>query len=407
MSSLKVSLIPDQENECFAQPTVGYCTNVHSGVTLDEVKRNLERHTLDVKRIVCPQAPMGVGLWLGSTATNELTETTARSSFRDWLQQRGLVPYTVNAFPAGDFHQSVVKHDVYHPTWAEPFRLGYTQRVARILADLLPAGSNGTISTLPLGWPSSDENNDDDFYRQCGRQLMMAAETLARLEESHDVHIRLCIEPEPGCVLDTCDDVVSFFERYLLSNRDHHGRESVDRYLGVCHDICHSAVMFEPQSRALDRYAQAGIVVGKVQVSSAIEVDFESLNGSMAKDAIKQLTSFAEPRYLHQTNVRIGDLASFHEDLPLALQSLGTDDPSGRWRIHFHVPIYESSFGLISSTQSQIVECIDWFESSAASGVHFEVETYAWNVMPESLQPERLSAGIAKEIQWFTDRIQR
>ena len=165
--------------------------------------------------------------------------------------------------------------------------------------------------------------------------------------------------------------------------------------------------MFEPQSRALDRYAQAGIVVGKVQVSSAIEVDFESLNGSMAKDAIKQLTSFAEPRYLHQTNVRIGDLASFHEDLPLALQSLGTDDPSGRWRIHFHVPIYESSFGLISSTQSQIVECIDWFESSAASGVHFEVETYAWNVMPESLQPERLSAGIAKEIQWFTDRIQR
>ena len=32
---------------------------------------------------------------------------------------------------------------------------------------------------------------------------------------------------------------------------------------------------------------------------------------------------------------------------------------------------------------------------------HFEVETYAWNVLPEPLQPTDLAIGIARELQWL------
>ena len=34
---------------------------------------------------------------------------------------------------------------------------------------------------------------------------------------------------------------------------------------------------------------------------------------------------------------------------------------------------------------------------------HFEVETYAWSVLPESLQVGQLSDGIAREMRWFAE----
>ena len=42
------------------------------------------------------------------------------------------MPFTFNGFPYGDFHQSVVKHRVYEPTWADAERLA-------ALAATLPA----------------------------------------------------------------------------------------------------------------------------------------------------------------------------------------------------------------------------------------------------------------------------
>lgn len=390
---------------------IGYCTNVHPGVTLEQIKQNLERESLEVKQQVSPDQPMGIGLWLSSTATEQLMDLDERSRFRDWLQQRELVPYTVNAFPAGDFHQRVVKHDVYQPTWAEKSRFEYTCRVATILTDLLPNGSIGTISTLPLGWPTTSQqglgsSESEDFLRACGGNLLQTALAFAELEEKHDVHLRLCIEPEPGCVLDSADDVIRYFERFLFHADQSTSELSLaQRHLGVCHDVCHSAVMFEPQSVALDQYAQANIAVGKVQVSSAVEVNFDSLDVSTAAQAVSQLSAFAEPKYLHQTSIQRDGSTIFFEDLPLALDSIGSEKPAGTWRVHFHVPIHESKLGLIESTQSQILECVQWFKNSPQPDCHFEVETYAWNVLPESLQPERLADGIASEMTWFADQL--
>ena len=335
---------------------IGYCTNVHPGVTLDQIKQNLERESLKVKQIVFPDQPMGIGLWLSSTATDQLIDTNERANFRDWLHQRQLVPYTVNAFPAGDFHQKVVKQDVYRPTWAKRSRFEYTRRVATILADLLPAGTQGTISTLPLGWPSMIRRSDDSpgsktFLQTCSQNLLKLTTVLAELEESHDVHLRLCIEPEPGCILDTCDDVVQYFDRYLFhSNQTDSSLHRAQRHLGVCHDICHSAVMFEPQAFALDQYVKAGITIGKVQVSSAIEVDFDSLDNSTAVETLIQLAAFVEPRYLHQTSVQVYGSTFAFADLPLAMHSIGLEKPAGKWRVHFHVPIHEPTLGLIQTS---------------------------------------------------------
>jgi hypothetical protein len=119
------------------------------------------------------------------------------------------------------------------------------------------------------------------------------------------------------------------------------------------------------------------------------------------KRAIHQLSQFAEDRYLHQTVVRRGSEDLFYEDLSLAL-STESADPRGQWRVHFHMPIYLQKFGLLESTQEQIPLALSALRQHTTCR-HFEVETYAWGVLPPELKQPELAAGIAEELQWFDD----
>src|SRR5438034_10952623 len=88
---------------------IGYCTNVHAGADLETTRANLEKYALAVKRQVSPDSPMGVGLWLSANAAEKLLRERKTEEFAAWLRKVGLVPYTFNGFPHGDFHQAVVK----------------------------------------------------------------------------------------------------------------------------------------------------------------------------------------------------------------------------------------------------------------------------------------------------------
>jgi hypothetical protein len=373
---------------------LGYCTNVHAGADLATTWSNLERHALGVKARFAPDRPMGVGLWLSAAAARKLRAEEQTADFAAWLRQVGLVPFTLNGFPHGDFHQKIVKHRVYEPTWWEPARLEYTLDLIALQNDLLPAGMEGSISTLPIAW--SEPPPGAEKLQRAAEQLRTVAAQLARLEQETGRLISLCLEPEPGCLLQRSEDVVRFFREYLLPGGD---VGQVRRYLRVCHDVCHAAVMFERQEDVLRVYHDAAIQVGKVQVSSAVRLPLDELPAEERRAALAQLAGFAEDRYLHQTVVRQAgaERPTFYEDLPAALANAA---PEGEWRVHFHVPIYLERFGLLSSSRADIGDCI----AAAArwSDVrHFEVETYAWSVLPEELRQADLAAGIAQEMSWF------
>jgi len=133
---------------------LGYCTNVHAGPTLARMRANLERHALAVKAKVCPDRPMAVGLWLAREAVAELVEHDGADELASWLDERGLVPFTLNGFPYADFHEPVVKHRVYEPDWTTEARTRFTLDLIRVHSRLLGEESEGSISTLPLGWRS-------------------------------------------------------------------------------------------------------------------------------------------------------------------------------------------------------------------------------------------------------------
>lgn len=380
---------------------IGYCTNVHAGNDLATTKANLEEHALRVKSKFSPDSEMGIGLWLSNSAAEDLMDKDRLSEFRDWLAERGLLPFTFNGFPYGDFHQEVVKHSVYLPTWAEKKRLDYTLHLIDILHQLLPEGIDGSISTLPIAWPEPPLSHE--FLTFAAQNLLAVAKHLEKLESETGRLITLCIEPEPGCFLQTSTDVLNFFEQYLLESDI---VKKANRYLTVCHDVCHAAVVFESQRDVLNRYWNHGIQVGKVQVSSAVELDGQQMEPAQYGAAIEQLSTFVEERYLHQTNVRRGTTTTFYEDLKLALaeNSLDQNLDQAFWRVHFHVPIYLEQFGNLAATRSDILECLKEIQKQP-SMKHFEVETYAWNVLPQELQKETLSDGIAAELDWFRKQI--
>ena len=384
---------------------IGYCTNVHANANLQRTRENLAEYAVAVKEIFAPNSPMGIGLWLSAQAANELLEdATSVSHFGESLRNQGLVPFTFNGFPYGDFHQRVVKHRVYQPTWADSDRLAYTLNLVKIMDGLLPAGKEGSISTLPIAWP--EPTMTEQHWSAITSNLIELSESLARFESESGRLIHVCLEPEPGCLLQRSQDVIEFFENRLLSqpaaNEDH-----VRRYLRVCHDICHAVVMFESQADVWSAYKSAGISVGKVQVSSAIRVCFDELSDDERRQALAQLASFAEDRYLHQTMVResLDAEPEFFEDLPLALKSLDGRVPErGEWRVHFHVPIYLDSFGHLKASRGAVIECLE-AAKGAPEVTHFEVETYAWGVLPDALRTPSLANGIAEEMNWFRKQL--
>ncbi|MEQ1824909.1 MAG: metabolite traffic protein EboE [Pirellula sp.] len=400
---------------------VGYCTNVHPGPDLTTLRKNLTEYCIPIREIVAPQAKLGVGLWFSESSATEALQGFNLALLKEQLEEGGLVPFTLNGFPQGDFHSQVVKHRVYRPTWWQPERKDYTLDLIRVLDALLPAGMVGSISTLPIAW--NEPAPTAEQLSQAAKNLLHVAKSLHQLQQTTGREIVIAIEPEPGCYLTDSHTFREFYENYLstpfLSSSE---SEMAHRYLTLCHDVCHAAVMFEDQPSELRKLASDGIRIGKVQVSSAIEVDWSKMNDSTKKLAIDQLACFAEDRYLHQTTKQDSpaDPVRMVQDLGEALVGIPALGPLGRWRVHFHVPIFLKSFGLLQSTQDEIATLLRILDNSNSSlpdftvtdftvtdftvpdfTGHYEIETYAWGVLPKEMRDAGLVAGISQELQWF------
>jgi sugar phosphate isomerase/epimerase len=355
---------------------LSYGTNVHPAQDLAGVLAQLDRYAEPVRRRL-GAGRLGLGLWLAADVAHGLaTDRDALRGLRRELDTRGLEVTTLNAFPYRGFHDAVVKHAVYRPRWNEPARLRFTQDCATVLAALLPAeASYGSISTLPLGWRHPWSEADSAAATAALTELVRQLRALPR-------RIRLAVEPEPGCVLDTVDDAV----RWLA------GRADPD-YIGLCLDTCHLAVSFADPRTALAQTAHAGLGVVKVQASAALHIADPSHPA-----AARAMAEFTEPRYLHQVReLRADGVLLAADDLP-ARELPG----HGPWRVHYHVPLHwtpepEQPIQPTSDVLRAVLSAL----SSTVDCEHVEVETYTWDVLPPAQRPcgdAELVSGIAAEL---------
>ncbi|MCU0707358.1 MAG: metabolite traffic protein EboE [Pirellula sp.] len=389
---------------------LGYCTNVHAGIHVDAILENLRTHALKVRKLLgIPSLP--VGLWFSETAAREALNEGRLQHIRQELQDMGLVPYTFNGFPQGDFHSQIVKHRVYLPTWWEPSRLDYTRDLVQLLDSLLEPGRFGSISTLPIGWGTPQPTGEQ--WTQAATRLVTLAEELHQRFEASGRLIVVALEPEPGCAITDTASLRRFFSEYLSESQLGSATAArVRQHVTMCHDICHAAVMCEDQETELLACQKEGIRVGKVQISSAIRVCWDALAPQARIEALDQIRQFAEDRYLHQTMILTKtDGRQLVEDLPALLSSFSERSnsvPSGEWRIHFHVPVDVAAWGHIESTHGEIDTFLEHARNHAelfGPDLHLEVETYAWGVLPEAMRTPHLYEGIAREIRWVQSKL--
>ncbi len=363
-----------------------YCLNIHPGESWAENFKAIHQHALEVKARISPEKPFGLGLRLSRSAAESLGATSRRQHLRDFLRDHGLYVFTINAFPFGAFHAGPVKERVYAPDWRSAERLHYTNLVADILADLLPEGMPGSISTVPGSWKPWIQHESD--LRGMTAALAACAQYLEGLRARSGVDIALALEPEPGCFLDTPAETVRFFREQLFP-----ASQATRRHLGVCLDTCHVAQQFESPATALAQYAASGIRVPKTQLSAALE----------AQGAPEALKAFNEPVYLHQVRARAanGALTSWN-DLPLALAS-GKLARAGQVRVHFHMPLYLDTIGEGLRTTAHAMDDAFFRRLKSGECPHLEIETYTFDVLPD--KPASVVNHIAREFEWVMARL--
>lgn len=389
-----------------------YCTNVHSLVDFASWERVIGYFGPTIRAgLQWPHLPMG--LWFPATLMEEIGRDpeAARTRIKKLLSGNNLGTFTFNAFPYGNFHDKVVKTKVYSPDWTDTGRLNYTVACARLLAALLPGGAEGSVSTLPLGWRIGWS---EDHTRRAAENLCAFVRQALDIGHREGRAIRLGLEPEPGCVLETTPQAIAFWENFLRPAARAAGLSASDlaAHLGLCYDTCHQAVQFEDAVAVLDDLAAAGIPIAKMQLSSALEFRPDPARRS---EALRK--EFCEERFLHQTRVRTPEGIVSFDDLPDALEIAGNvaegagaaggiDLWAHPWRVHFHVPI--DAPGLLDPTRIATTrdEMVKAYRHARARDLcrHFEVETYTWSVMPEAHRPKgdaALAECIARELRFI------
>ena len=289
---------------------------------------------------------------------------------------------TLNGFPYAAFHAPSSSSTSTARTGPTDARRDYTLGLARLLASLLPDDvAEGSISTLPLGLAHG-------VGRGRGRRRPARARGgrggLAALEAETGKRIRLALEPEPGCTIETVAQAADFLAGLA------------PEWIGLCLDACHLAVQFEDADGALALLAEAGVPVVKAQVSSA-------LRGARARRRGPRVPRRVRRAALPAPGARAASTATSPASTTCPRRSAARCPREDEWRVHFHVPVHAAEH----TTQDELEATLAALAGGPAPLTrHFEVETYTWGVLPDGPGgDDGLVEGLAAELAWTRDRL--
>lgn len=385
---------------------LSYCSNIHPGEDWPVHFAVLQNSIPEIKAAVCPDEKMGIGLRLANQASIDLLEKSNFVTFKNWLIENDTYVFTMNGFPYGGFHNVVVKDQVHAPDWTTNERTEYTIRMFKLLSKLLPEElTEGGISTSPLSyrfWWKSPESLGKAIQIST-KNIFLVVEALIEIREVTGKVLHLDIEPEPDGILENSKEFIDWYVQFLipmgieqLKNKGftaEKAEEAIKTHVQLCYDVCHFAVGFETPQTVIDKLKAKGIKVGKIQISSALKVDFTS----DTEEKLKVIAQYNEPTYLHQVVAKRKD-GNFHKYSDLSEAIAGFDENISSWRVHFHVPLFLENYGVLSSTQSDIVDTIGVHKKTPFTN-HLEIETYTWGVLPTEFQAP-LNDSIIREINW-------
>jgi len=388
-----------------------YSTLVHPGDTWPEMKNSLVTFVPEVKKRFSPDAPMGVSLRLANASVEELlAKPEERTWLKKFLEDNNLYVYTVNAFPYGPFKGEIVKERVYEPDWTTEARTKYTMHIADILAEVTSQPVEPTIQTAPLAY--RPKANTPEFLANFNENIYRVIAHLMNLEKRTGRRVKLAVEPEPYCFLETIPETVQWFNEkiYSLAAAERIAKLSGEplsevfgatrRYLGVVLDICHQSVAFESIADDIDQLSQAGIPIFKLQEAAALRVD------QVDAEIVTELKKYTGTIYLSQTTELRNGVITRYLNLEDAIAAWESDPGPREWRTHFHVPVFLQDLGPFQTTRSGIDDALRIHARTPLS-THLEIETYTWDVLPEHLKTGDITEYVVRELAYVRDELHR
>jgi len=387
-----------------------YSTLVHPGDTWEEMRDSLESYAPAVKKRFSPHAPFGVSLRLSAASASTLAGDPAeRARLRDFLAAEDLYVYTVNAFPYGPFKGRRVMEDVYEPDWSTDDRVRYTCDVADVLADIVEDHICPTIQSAPLAFrPKVTSASDVDALTH---NLFRVVAHLIQLERTTGTRVKLALEPEPFCFLETTQETVEYFNRHVYSVAGTRALVEmtglpasevfglIRRHLGVVFDICHQSVAFEDITDSLALLEAASIPVFKLQAAAALRIP------TVDARVVSELEAFTDTIYLSQTTeLRDGVTTQFLNLIDAIAVWEASPGGDREWRTHFHVPVFLDELGSFRTTRDGIAAALRVHAKSPVSD-HLEIETYTWDVLPAHLKTGDITDYVTRELTWVRDEL--
>lgn len=387
-----------------------YSTLVHPGDTWEQMWASLQTFVPRVKARVAPDEPFGVCLRLSARSAETLTANpTLVADLKRYLADQDLYLYTANAFPYGSFKGQTVKEQVYEPDWRSDARTIYTKQVANVLAAVAPDGIEPSIQTPPLGFKPNVTG--PAVVASFTDHVIDVAAHLVELHRETGKVVTLALEPEPYCFLETTDEVIAYFGTQLYTGPSalklhkltglavNEAIAALRRHVGIVFDICHQAVEYEDIADSLQRLVDAHVPIMKFQQAAAIRVP------QVTPQAVDALEKYADTIYLTQTIEKHNGRLTKYLNLEDALAAWAKDpSPNKEWRVHIHVPVFLDDLGPLQTTRFAIEDALKFYQKAPLSR-HLEIETYTWDVLPDSLKTGDIVDYVSRELEWVKGQL--
>ena len=382
---------------------------VHAGAirpigSFADIEASVRENLVPINRAISGSAPVGISVRLSQAALVDPQLNAA--NLKALLGEHGLYVAGMSAVSM----RSGAKQQIHDPDWRTEERLGFMFGATNLLAEV--AGEDGVELGITTNAFSHRSWLDVDFpgnWAALTLNLVRAVQHVATIRERTGTTIHIDLEAEPGSVLRDTDDIVRFYQHWLLtrgaamlSDRMHltegTAADVLLRHVRLALDTAHAAVVWEDAATSLDRFADVGIRIGRLQVSAALAADIPAEPRDRA-DLLAHLQALGSDKLLQQVvAARDGVIVARYDDLPEAIAAI--DGAAGEtWRIHTHAPVLADRYGGWKSTRAATA---DWLREIAARGTDvgmIELRSANWEVVPADDRGS-VAEMVAREAAW-------
>ncbi len=386
-----------------------YSTLVHPADDWEQLWNSLNTYLPKVKERFAPNQSFGVCIRLAAKTAETLANSPAeRDKLKKFLDEKDMYIYTANAFVYGHFKGDKVKEQVYEPDWRGEERTQYTINVANVLADVCPRGIAPSIQSAPLGF--KPRVTGGDVVSAYTDHVLRVVAHLIALEAKTGSTVQLALEPEPFCFLETTDETIAYFRDHLYSGAAveklaklarvpiSEANAALRRHLGIVYDICHQAVEFEDIPTSLQKLVDAGVPILKLQEAAALHIP------DVTQRVVDTLKRYAKTIYLTQTLEKRDGKMTRYLNVDDAIAAYEKDPGPREWRTHIHVPVFLDDLGEFRTTRFAIADALRFHKQKPVSH-HLEVETYTWDMLPDSLKSNDIVDYICRELDWVRGQL--